>query len=67
MTFLVGKFGWQCKFDCHCKNGEDCDMVTGQCDSGCQTGLYDNGCQFGKSVISSPEPLGSQGELIGWP
>ena len=30
MTFLVGKFGWQlCKFDCHCKNGEDCDKVTG--------------------------------------
>ena len=25
---LVGKFGWQCKFDCHCKIGEDCDNVT---------------------------------------
>ena len=50
MTFLVGKFGWQCKFDCHCKNGEDCDKVTGQCNSGCQQGLYSIGCQFGKSI-----------------
>ena len=44
-----GKFGWQCKFDCRCKNGEDCDKVTGQCDSGCQRGRYGIGCQFGKS------------------
>ena len=53
MRFLVGKFGWQCKFDCRCKNGDDCDKVTGQCNSGCQQGLYGIGCHFGKSITIS--------------
>ena len=44
-----GKFGWKCKFTCHCKNGEDCDKVTGHCGSGCEEGRYGIGCQYGKA------------------
>ena len=31
------------------------------------TNEFSNHYQLGESIFSSPEPLGSQGELIGWP
>lgn len=39
-----GKFGWKCKFNCACKNGDICNKINGECPNGCKSGYYGNGC-----------------------
>ncbi|XP_060608617.1 protein draper-like [Ruditapes philippinarum] len=40
-----GKFGRECMFTCHCKDGADCDDTSGFCVSGCASGWSGNSCQ----------------------
>ena len=45
---VSGKFGWECHFNCNCKDEELCDPRTGFCENGCKAGFYGPTCQFGK-------------------
>ena len=42
----VGRWGVNCVGECHCSAAEEqCDQVTGECDSGCAQGWYGPNCQ----------------------
>ncbi|KAI0224657.1 hypothetical protein LSAT2_024362 [Lamellibrachia satsuma] len=40
----AGYFGFRCRFQCHCRSGETCDDVTGQCPSDCPDDRWGVGC-----------------------
>ncbi|XP_060595353.1 uncharacterized protein LOC132749560 [Ruditapes philippinarum] len=42
----VNRFGDNCGFMCHCNGNIECDVVTGDCSSGCARGWYGPGCQY---------------------
>ena len=47
----TGWFGEDCKYQCHCVGGADCDKDTGSCGSvGCHSDWFGPACQYGKSV-----------------
>ncbi|ESP04078.1 hypothetical protein LOTGIDRAFT_156689 [Lottia gigantea] len=39
-----GTFGSDCNKFCHCSNGDECDVITGQCPNGCQKGWKGASC-----------------------
>ena len=50
-TFESGipRFGDRCQYKCHCVNkSEQCDVITGNCVTGCDFKWAGPGCQFSK-------------------
>ena len=43
----VSIYGDLCQYKCHCRDNEQCDVVTGECISGCALGWMGPGCQYG--------------------
>ena len=43
-----GYFGWGCRFQCQCPDGEACDNVTGVCPSACGSDSWGVGCLLGE-------------------
>ncbi|KAL5021811.1 hypothetical protein ScPMuIL_000966 [Solemya velum] len=43
---LEGTFGYECRFECRCENGESCSKTTGSCTNGCRVGYWGPGCQL---------------------
>ena len=45
-------WGWKCAYICHCKDpSEACDIITGECESGCLEEWIGPGCSIGESDI----------------
>ena len=47
----IGRYGADCKQECHCKRQDLCDRFTGSCALGCASGWRGPACQIGKSIF----------------
>lgn len=48
----ITTFGVDCRYRCHCVNDVQCNDVTGECPSGCQTGWMGPACQYRKILYN---------------
>jgi len=55
-----GRFGADCKQDCHCKRPDLCNRFSGACTMGCAAGWKGESCQIrenAKNMLLCPSPV----------